>query len=438
MFREHRERFLEVLEREGAAALVFTGSSKIRNHDSEYRFRPHSDFWYLTGFREPDAVLVVVPRATEARSVLFLNERDRAAETWTGRRLGVEAAPASLGVDRALPVSELWQRLPELLVGHERIVHRFGDDGERDRRLLEVVGALTARERRGRLVPREWVDPAASLHELRLFKDASELACMRRAAAVSAEAHRAVLRAGRPNVNESELDALLDYTFRRRGGTGSAYGNIVAGGANACILHYRENDRRLVDGELCLVDAGCEWDFYASDVTRTFPVNGRFSVEQRALYELVLAAERRAIERIRPGGTQVEVHETALGVLVDGLIALGLLTGTREQALESESYRRFYMHRTGHWLGLDVHDVGAYWVNEKPRPFEPGMVTTVEPGVYVAEDDDTVEPRWRGIGIRIEDDVLVTTAGHEVLTADVPSAPDEVEAACGRALERIS
>ena len=436
MFREHRERFLEVLEREGAAAIVPTGALKIRNHDSEYRFRPHSDFWYLTGFREPDAVLVLVPRATDARSVLFLNDRDRAAETWTGRRLGVEAAPAALGIDRAYPASELWQRLPELLPGHERIVHRFGDDPERDRRLAEIVTGIAARERRGRTVPRQWVDPALWLHELRLVKDAAELACMRRAAAVSSEAHRAVMRAGRPNATEAELDALLDYTFRRRGGTGSAYGNIVAGGANACILHYRENDRRLVDGELCLVDAGCEWDFYASDVTRTFPVNGRFSGEQRALYELVLASERRALECIRPGATQTEVHETALGVLVDGLIELGLLAGPREKALEAETYKRFYMHRTGHWLGLDVHDVGAYSADGKPRPFVPGMVTTVEPGVYVAEDDDTVEARWRGIGIRIEDDVLVTASGHEVLTADVPREVDDVEAASGRALER--
>jgi len=437
MFREHRERFLSYLAREGAAAFVPTGALRIRNHDSEHRFRPHSDFWYLTGFREPDAVLVLLP-AGEVRSVLFLNERDREAETWTGRRLGVAAAPEALGVERAYPLGELWERLPELLPGHAGLVYRMGEEAERDRRLIEVVQRVTARERLGRAVPRRWLDPAAGLHELRLIKDPAELACMRQAARVSAEAHRAVMRAARPGVNEGELDALLDYTFRRRGGTGAAYGNIVAGGANACILHYRENDRALVDGELCLVDAGCEWDFYASDVTRTFPVNGRFGAEQRALYELVLRAEQRAIAVVRPGATQKDVHDAALSELVDGLIELGLLTGTRAAALESGSYKRFYMHRTGHWLGLDVHDCGIYHLDGQPRPFQAGMVTTVEPGLYVAPDDETVEARWRGIGIRIEDDVLVTPAGNEVLTADVPREVDEIEAACrAPVLERV-
>jgi Xaa-Pro aminopeptidase len=435
MFAEHRQRFLAKLAAENAAAVIPTGAPRIRNHDSEYRFRPHSDFYYLTGFREPDAVLVLVPHHPEAKSVLFLNERDREAETWTGRRLGVAAAPETLGVERAHPRGELWRHLAELLPGHERIVYGFGEDAGLDRELLEAVTALQRRARTSRPVPRQWIEPALWLHEMRLVKDEHELACMRAAARVSAEAHRAVMRAARPGVNERELDALLDYTFRRLGGTGAAYGNIVAGGANACILHYHENDRALVRGELCLVDAGCEWDFYASDVTRTFPVGGRFSNEQRVLYELVLAAEERALGCVRPGATQEDVHTAALEVLVDGLLAHGLLSGTRAQALEEKTYRRFFMHKTGHWLGLDVHDCGLYVVDGKPRPLEPGMVTTVEPGLYVAADDETVEPRWRGIGIRIEDDCLVTHEGHEVLTRDVPKAPDEVEALCGGARE---
>jgi Xaa-Pro aminopeptidase len=435
LFTEHRTRFLAQLAAANAAAVIPTGAAKIRNHDSEYRFRPRSDFYWLTGFREPDAVLVLVPNHAETKSVLFVNAKDREAETWTGRRLGVEDAPRVLGVDKAYPRAELWTRMAELLPGHERIVHGFGEDPSFDRELTTSVSALQQKSRVARPAPRQWLEPALGLHELRLRKDADELERMRQAARVSAEAHRAVLRAARPGVNEGELDALLEYTFRRRGGTGSAYGNIVAGGANACILHYHENDRALVRGELCLVDAGCEWDFYASDVTRTFPVGGHFSSEQRALYELVLAAEERAIGCVRPGATQDEVHLSALETLVDGLLALGLLQGTRASVLADQAYRRFYMHRTGHWLGLDVHDCGLYVVDGKPRPFEAGMVTTVEPGLYVASDDETVEPRWRGIGIRIEDDVLVTASGHEVLTQATPKDPDELERLCGASSE---
>ena len=438
MFRENRKRFLELLVREGAAALIPTGAARIRNHDSDYRFRPDSDFYYLTGVREPDAVLLLLGARAAEGSVLFLNEKNREAETWTGMRLGVEAAPDELGVERAYPIKELWTRLPEHLEGHSRLVYRSGEDAERDRRVNGVLADMRARTRSGNPAPREIVDPSLSLHELRLKKSAAEIERMNRAAAISGEAHRAAMRAAKPGMNECEIDALLDYTFRRRGGTGSAYPNIVAGGANACILHYRENDRVLADGELLLVDAGCEWDFYASDVTRTFPVNGRFTREQRALYEVVLRAQKAALALVEPGKTQNDVHEAALHQLVDGLIELGLLSGTREERIGDESYRRFYMHRTGHWLGLDVHDCGAYFQGKEPRAFEPGMVSTVEPGLYVSPDDDTVEARWRGIGIRIEDDVLVTETGGEILTTSAPKEIDEIEAACrGARLEPV-
>jgi len=430
MHHEHRARFLELLEREDAAAVVATGEAPLRNGDSEYRYRPDSDFLYLTGFREPSSVLVLTPHRAEGKSTLFLRDRDAKQEVWTGRRLGVEAAVEALGVDEARPIEELWSDLPELLVGHRQLVYRTGVDGERDQEMLHVLDQLRTIQKRGRRAPLCWTDPGATLHELRLRKSAAELDCMRRAAVISVEAHLAVMREAAPGKNEAELDALLEYTFRRRGSTGAAYGNIVAGGANACILHYVTNDMELKSGELCLVDAGAEWNYYASDVTRTFPVDGTYSREQRALYEVVLAAERAGIELTRPGKTAADVHDAALGVLIDGLLELGLLQGDRAEIKEKKRYDRFFMHKTGHWLGLDVHDCGAYFDGETPRAFEPGMVQTVEPGLYVAPDDETVEARWRGIGIRVEDDVLVTERGPEVLTAALPTDPDEIERVC--------
>jgi len=430
MYRQHRERFLDVLERHDAAALLVAGTPPLRNGDSEHRFRPASDFWYLTGFREPQAFLVLVPHRAEGRAVLFLRDKDPEQEIWTGRRLGVEAAPEALGVDEALPVESLWDELPDLLEGHERLVHAAGLDERLDRRVERALTTLRGRAGRGTVAPLERVDPRPWLHELRLFKGDEELERMRRAAGVSVEAHLEAMRAARPGINEAELDALLEYTFRRRGSTGAAYTNIVAGGANACILHYVENDQALRAGDLLLIDAGAEWDHYASDVTRTFPVDGTFTPDQRALYEVVLAAHKAAVERVVPGGDPRSVHAAAVDAIVDGMMELGLLSGERDEIVAEEGYRRFFMHKTGHWLGLDVHDCGAYFVDGEPRPFEPGMVTTVEPGIYVAPDDDTVEPRWRGIGIRIEDDVLVTADGHEVLTARLPREVDEIEAAC--------
>ncbi len=434
---EHRRRFLQSLERRGAAAVIPTATHKVRNHDAEYRFRPDSDFWYLTGFAEPEAVLVLVPALPTtqkpARTVLFLREKDREREIWTGRRLGVAAAPERLGVDEARPIERLWTDLPELLRNVERIVWRTGLDEARDREMAKTIARLRGSAKGSVVPPLELLDPAPLLHEQRLFKTSGEIEVMRRAAAVTKEAHVAAMRHARPGRNEREIDALLEMHFRSGGGTGAAYTNIVAGGANATILHYVENDQVLRDGELLLVDAGCEYDYYASDVTRTFPVSGRFGPEQRALYEVVLDAQLAAIAHVQPGVTFTSVHEIALARLVRGLVDLGLLQGPVETALEKKTYERFYMHRTSHWLGLDVHDCGAYVVDGRSRTLEPGMVLTIEPGLYVAEDDTSVEARWRGIGIRIEDDVLVTTTGHDVLTTGIPKRIDEVEAACGGA-----
>ena len=432
---ENRARYQNLLALRGAAAIIPTAAAKIRNHDSEYRFRPDSDFWYLTGFAEPESVLVLLPgtKAQPARrSVLFLREKKRDEEVWNGLRLGLEAAPAALGVDEAHPIADLWTKLPELLKGYERIVYRSALDEGRDRSVHGVLAKLRAQVRSELPLPFEMIDPAALLHELRLFKTPAELELMRKACAITAEAHLAAMRETRPGMRENEIDALLTYTFLRRGASGAAYGNIVAGGANACILHYHENNRELRDGELLLIDAGSEFDCYASDVTRTFPINGRFSPAQRALYEVVLDAQLAAIEQVRPGNSFVSVHEIAVRVLCEGLARLGILPGDGASIQRSESYKRFYMHRTGHWLGLDVHDCGAYVQDGASRPMQPGQVLTVEPGLYIAPDDEQVEPRWRGIGIRIEDDLLVTASGHELLTHSIPKSVDEIERACAR------
>lgn len=447
MYREHRQRLLEVLASRRAAAVIATSDHKIRNHDCEYRFRPDSDFWYLTGFAEPDAVLVLLPglatassgngRTTAVRkSVLYLRESDRDREIWTGRRLGVAAAAAALGVDEARPIDALWHELPELLKNYERLVYRVGLDEARDRNMLKTIERLRMQAKGGIAPPLELLDPQPFTHELRLKKSAAEIDVMRQAAAISREAHVHAMRAAGPGMGEHEIEALVEYTFRRLGSTGPAYTSIVAGGANACILHYVENNQALRDGELLLIDAGAENEYYASDVTRTFPINGRFNSEQRALYELVLEAQLAAIAAVRPGVSFVSIHDVAVEILCAGLVRLGLLAGPVEKVLRSEAYRRFYMHRTSHWLGLDVHDCGAYLHEGASRKLEAGMVLTVEPGLYVAPDDESVEARWRGIGVRIEDDVLVTATGHDVLTEGIPKGVDEIEATCqGRSLE---
>jgi Xaa-Pro aminopeptidase len=375
---------------------------------------------------------VLLPGVTpkDDKSILFLRERDPLMETWNGRRLGLERAPAALEIDEAKDIKSLWSELPKILSDWERIVYRTGQDNDTDRKLLECVSALRQRARGGVEPPVELLDTAPFVHELRLFKTEEEIEEMRRAAEITTEAHNEAMRQTQPGWNECEVDALIDFTFRRRGGTGAAYNNIVAGGDNACILHYVENDQPLKDGDLLLIDAGCESSYYASDVTRTFPVNGSFSPEQRAVYEAVLASQVSTIEGLAPGVSFDWMHKRALEGIVDGLLSIGLLKGTRESVIADRSYERFYMHKAGHWLGLDVHDCGAYFIDGESRLLEEGMVLTVEPGIYIAEDDETVEERWRGIGVRIEDDILITKDGNENLTDGIPKGVDEVEAMC--------
>lgn len=441
MFKAHREAFLAQLTERNAAALVFAGEAPTRNHDCEYIFRPHSDFVYLTGFREPSSAILLLPNGDgtpeSPRTILFLRKRDAAMETWHGRRLGVERAAREVGVDLALAIDDLWDELPKLLKGYDSLVSATGLDAARDSRLLAVLDKLRASVRGGVKAPACLEHPRASLHELRLFKSDAELELMRKASKVSLDAHVAAMATAAPGVNERELDALINFEFARKGGTGAAYNNIVAGGDNACILHYVENDAELRDGDLCLIDAGCEWDFYASDVTRTFPVNGRFSDEQRALYQVVLDAQLAAIDEVRSGKPFNEYHDAATRVLCAGLVDLGIIEGPLDDALAEERYLPYTIHRTGHWIGLDVHDQGAYASEEGPRPFEPGMVVTVEPGLYIPLDCKDVEERWRGIGIRIEDDILVTEDGIENLSEGIPKTIEDVEAACAGATAAV-
>lgn len=434
MFQNHREKFLAQLAERHAAALVFSGEAPTRNHDCEYIFRPHSDFYYLTGFREPSAALLLLPHgegtAESPRTVLFLRESDPAMETWHGRRLGVDAAAEALGVDVAMPIDEVWDELMVLLRGYKSVVSETGLDEGRDAQLMGVLNRLRRSVRGGVTAPGALEHPRETLHELRLFKDADEVALMRQGAEVTSKAFHAAMAETAPGKNEGAINALLTYEFVRNGGTGAAYNNIVAGGDNACILHYVENDMELKDGDLLLIDAGCEWSFYASDVTRTFPVNGQFTDAQKELYQVVLDAQVASIDAVKPGAPFNAYHETATRVLAEGLVRLGIIEGPVEQALEEQRYLPFTIHKTGHWLGLDVHDQGSYAANGAPRPFEPGMVLTVEPGIYIPAGTQGVDAKWHGIGIRIEDDILVTETGNENLTAAIPKTVADVEAAC--------
>ena len=430
-YRARRDAVAARMER-GAVAIFPAAPERLRNNDAHYPFRQDSDLLWLTGFDEPHSVLLL--KATEGghESVLFVQRRDPAREIWDGRRAGVEGAVRDHGVDAAHVVDEIDEVAPRLLENATSIVYRLGFDDAWDLRVIGWLGTLRARARLGSTPPRAVVDPAPLVHELRLFKDAGEVAAMRTAARITGEAHVAAMREARAGMREYELQATIEGIFRRRGASGPAYGTIVAGGANGTVLHYRAGPAVLEAGSLCLIDAGAEYDGYAADVTRTFPIDGRFGAAQREVYELVLAAQLAAIESVRPGATKESVHHAAVVVLTQGMIDLGLLEGDVDGLVASGAYKRYYMHGTSHWLGLDVHDVGAYHVGGKSRPLAPGMVLTVEPGLYVQADDVQAPERFRGIGVRIEDDVLVTAGGGEVLTTGIPKTVAEVEAACAR------
>jgi Xaa-Pro aminopeptidase len=429
---DRRDRFLHRL---GGAAAVIPGAPLVTHHaDVEHAFRQNSDFWYLTGFDEPGAVALFLPHREENPFVLFVEPRDPAAEVWNGFRWGCEGAVERFGADLAHPRGELAERLPDYLEGAEGIAFRVGRHPEVEPLVLRAWARQLDRAPRSGAAALGLVPPCPLLHELRLRKGAEEIARLREAARISAEAHELAREVVRPGLNERQVQAVIEQHFLERGARGPAYGSIVAGGDNACVLHYTANSAPLRDGDLLLIDAGCSLeDYYNGDITRTFPINGRFSGEQRALYDLVLAAQEAAVAAVAPGRTAEAVHDTAVRVLVEGLLGLGLLAGSVDGVIEQGAYRHLYMHRTGHWLGLDVHDVGAYRLGEHPVALEPGMVLTVEPGLYVSdrlavpEGQPAIDPRWKGIGIRIEDDVAVTERGHEVLSAAALKAAAAME-----------
>lgn len=410
----------------GGVAIVTTAPERIRNRDTHYPYRFDSYFYYLSGFREPEAVLVISAGA-KAKSILFCRDKDVEREIWDGFRYGPAGAQASFGFDEAYSLSRIDEIMPGLIADQPSIFCRIGNDAAWDTRVVAWLNQVRGEARKGVTAPRALQDLAALVDEMRVTKDESELAVMRQAARISTAAHRRAMRAARPDGNEAEVEAELLYEFRRNGAQAPAYSPIVAAGQNACVLHYVQNDAPLRDGDLLLIDAGCEVDGYASDITRTFPVNGRFTGPQRAVYEIVLAAQAAAIEEVRPGNTWNAPHEAAVRVLTRGLIDLGLVQGGLDAAIESEAYKKFYMHRTGHWLGLDVHDAGDYKVDGKWRDFKPGMVLTVEPGCYIRAGAGVPE-RFADIGIRIEDDVVVTAGGCAVLTEDAPKRIADIEA----------
>jgi len=404
----------------GALVIVPAAPERVRSRNSLYPYRQDSDLWYLSGFPEPEAVLVLAPGRAQGQTLLFCRPRDPVREAWDGPRVGPDGAVNAWGIDAAWPISELDSVLPSLLAGCTRVY--CSDPGH------PLLAHLLAEVGRRDTGPADGIcDPGPFLHEMRLFKDAEELSLMRHAAAISVKAHAAAMRAARPGLHEYQLQAEIEYVFGQHGAV-PAYESIVGAGANGCVLHYRANTARILDGDLVLIDAGCEYHGYAADITRTFPGKGRFTPEQRALHDLVHHAHAAALDQARPGVAWDSMQMAAVEVLTDGLLRLGLLQGGMQQQLDSAGYKRFYPHKSGHWLGLDVHDVGAYEVAGRSRPLQPGMVLTIEPGLYIPPGLEGVERKWWGIGIRIEDDILITEQGHEILTAGLARSADEVEA----------
>ncbi len=423
-----RRRQLLDLMRPNSIAIIPSAPTTIRNRDVEHPFRQDSDFYYLSGFAEEFAVIVLISGREQGEYVLFCQEKIKEQEIWTGRRVGPEAAIDVLGCDDAFPITDIDDILPGLIEGKDCVYTNLGVSPEFDSRLMNWVNDIKAQVRNGATPPREFSALDYLLHEMRLIKSPAEVKVMQRAAEISADAHTRVMQMVKPGMYEYQLEAELMRTFMAAGSRWPAYPSIVGTGENGCILHYTQNTSEIKDGDLILIDAGCELDYYASDITRTFPANGKFSPAQAAMYQLVLDANIAAIAAVKPGANWNSPHEVAVRILTAGLVEHGLLTGNVDELIESEAYRQFYMHKTGHWLGMDVHDVGEYRIDGQWRILEEGMVMTIEPGLYIAPDDGSVDPKWRGIGIRIEDDIVVTKTGCKVLTADVVKEIAAIEA----------
>ena len=428
-FQERRDRLAEEMGPH-SIAIIATSPVAMRNRDADYKFRADSSFFYLTGFAEPEAVAIIETFESIDEGYtysLFCRERDREMEIWHGYRAGVDGAVEDYDADEAYAIDLLDEEIIEKLLNKQKLFYRMGQQADFDARVAKWIAEANGESRKGTSAPAQVIQLDRILDEMRLHKSTQEIELMQIASTISAQAHTRAMQAVKPGMMEYALEAELNYIFGQNGCVPS-YNSIVGGGENGCILHYVENDKVLKDGDLVLIDAACEYQLYASDITRTFPVNGKFSSEQKALYEVVLKAQLAAIDAVRIGNSYKEPHRIAVRILVQGLLDLGLMQGNIEQIIESESFHQFYMHGTGHWLGMDVHDVGSYKIEGEWRAYEEGMTVTVEPGLYIAPDDETVDAKWRGIGIRIEDDVVVTKNGPRVLTAVVVKTVEEIEA----------
>jgi len=435
LYAKRRRAFLDAVSARGEDAVCIFPAAPVftRNNDVEHDYRQDSDLFYLTGFAEPATVLVMDAKVDgdkrEYKTTMFVRPRDPDREIWDGPRWGVDGAKEHFGANDAFVIEKLAEELPKLLQNRKRLYYRLGVNRAMDDKVLEAVDRTRARAKLGITWPVEIVDPGTILHEMRLFKTKDDLAAMRKAADITAQAHLRAMAASKPGMHEFQVEAIILETFRAQGSERAAYGSIVGSGANATILHYRQNNRKMAEGELLLIDAGCEYDYYAADVTRTFPIGGKFSKEQEAIYDLVLEAQEAGIAKTVKGSTLEQIHATCVDVITRGLVKLGLLQGEVDKLVKDEAYKPFYMHKTSHWLGMDVHDVGNYYLGGKARPLEPGMVLTVEPGIYIGKDYDKVAPEWRGIGVRIEDDILVTDGAPDNLTQAIPKTVTDVQRA---------
>lgn len=427
---EYAKRRKELLKKIGPNGIVIIPAAPevIRTGDTVYSYRQNSDFYYLTGFNEPEAILVLIPKRTEGEYILFNRTRDRSREIWDGPRAGQEGARKDYAADQAFPIEEFEERLPELLTGVETIHYPLGANQKFDATLINNVNKVRANIRSGSQFPLALMDISSTLHEMRLIKSKAELDVLQKAVDITADAHIAAMKACKPGMYEYQLEAEILYQFQRHGARNPAYTSIVGSGLNSCILHYVSNNKKIADGDLVLIDAGAEYDNYAADITRTFPANGHFSAEQKAIYELVLESQLAAIRSIKPGVEWTNAQDVIVKIITQGLVDLGILKGKVDDLIEKKAYFNFYMHRSGHWLGLDVHDVGRYRVQNKWRRLEAGMVFTVEPGIYISADIPAVHPRWHNIGVRIEDDVCVTEKGCDVLSHKIPKKVTEIEA----------
>lgn len=426
MIRSQLAEFMRRMD-QNSVAIIPGARETTRSNDTQYRFRQDSDFLYLTGFEEPDSIAVIAP-GRDDKYTLFVRPRDPEQEIWVGRRAGVEGARSELGADEAFPIEEFDEKLLDILDGAEILYYRLGVNEELDKKVISTIASVRTLNRKPIHVPQTIVDAATIVHEMRVIKSPEEIELMQKAADIAAEAHVEAMKAVRPGMKEYEVEALIEQIFRRRGAAGPSYTSIIGAGANATVLHYINNDGELKDGELLLVDAGAEYKGYASDITRTFPISGRYSQAQREIYDLVLKTQVSCVEMVRPGTTHEQLKQHSNEMLTEGMVELGLLKGKPADLIKEEKYKQFYMHGLGHMLGIDVHDVGVYYKDKQSRALEPGVVMTVEPGIYIAPDTKDIPEKYLGIGVRIEDDVLCTSNGPRVLTTKVPKDAEEIEA----------